>query len=339
MEIEPTKIEWSLPMGLLTELSNKGKVYFVGGFVRDKLLKIERTDQDILITNISPDLLIEILRKYGFAEWVGKSFRVAKFHYGGNVYDFSIPSERTIHSARQIPNMSIQDDLRQRDFTINAVAYDITNHKYIDPTGGVEDIENGIIRMVNPDVFSADPLRVIRLCRLRAKLDFNIDKKTKESAISSVSLLEEISSERIGEEFYKIMKLNKPSDAFRCMLKLGILDKILPELSACSGVTQPGGMHAYDVFEHTMRTIDESPAEPLVRFSALFHDITKPRHRDVQADGRARFYGHQITAEKVARKWLTRYAFSHKFADNVAKLVRYHMFTHAETDKLSLIHI
>ncbi|MCD6594645.1 HD domain-containing protein [bacterium] len=331
MSFNKIKIEWALSKKLLDELESRGEIYFVGGFVRDMLIGIERTDQDILVIGIEPDELVKILQKYGFADWVGKSFSVIKFHCDGQIYDISIPSKRT----NSIPDEKILlvDDLSSRDFTINSIAYNIETGELIDPTNGIKDIESKILRSTDEHGFENDPLRLLRLCRLRAKLNFDIEPQTFDIAKNSVSKISNIPPERIGEEFTKIMKLDKPSSAFRCMQQLGIIDIIIPELAECVGITQPGGMHAYDVFGHILHAIDESPPNLLVRFAAMFHDITKPQHRELAEDGRAKFYNHQMSAAKVAKRWLEKYAFSKKFTDDAAKLVRYHMFTHAETDK------
>ncbi len=327
------KLEWTLPAKLLEELLERGEVYFVGGTVRDFLLGIPRSDQDILVAGIAPDELVEILRKYGYAEWVGRSFNVIKFHYGGRTYDVALPSRRGAEGAEYDPNLSVEEDLTGRDFTVNAIAFCLRTQQFLDPTGGIEDIRKKVLRATTDEVFRFDPLRIIRLCRLAAKLGFDIDPHTKELALASVENIKDLPPERVGEEMNKIMLLPKPSAALRCLVKIGAMEILLPELVECIGVTQPGSLHSYDVFEHIMLTIDYAPPDPLVRFAALFHDITKPQHRFVDETGRARFYGHQVSAARLARKWLEKFAFSKKFAGNVAKLVRYHMYTHAATDK------
>jgi len=310
------KLEWTLPKRLLDELLERGEVYFVGGTVRDFFLGIPRSDQDILVAGIAPDELVEILRKYGYAELVGRSFNVIKFHYGGRTHDVALPSRRGAEGAEYDPNLSVEEDLTGRDFTVNAIAF-----------------RKRVLRTTTDEVFRFDPLRIIRLCRLAAKLKFDIDPCTKELALASVEDIKDLPPERVGEEMNKIMLLPKPSAALRCLVEIGAMEILLPELVECIGVTQPGSLHSYDVFEHIMLTIDYAPPNPLVRFAALFHDITKPQHRFVDKTGRARFYGHQVSAAKLARKWLEKFAFSKKFAGNVAKLVRYHMYTHAATDK------
>ena len=341
------KLKWELPKSMLRKLSSLGDVYFVGGYVRDFLLTqvIDfhgesadysgnfTADQDILVTDVDVETLVRTLSDYGRAELVGRSFSVVKFRYRGREYDFTVPSVRNAMGSIPRPDMSIEDDLRGRDFTVNAIAFDIAQKEFIDPTGGIDDIKRGVLRQTNQNTFSDDPLRIIRLCRFYAHFGFKIDDGTIRSAEENVKNLEKIAGERIGAEFFKIMLLPHPSSVFRCFHDIGVLKVLLPELEDCIDVSQPGGMHAYDVFNHILKTVDEAPQDTLVRFAALFHDISKPRHKFVADDGRARFYGHQETSAKIAKKWLQKYSFSKKFSDDVAKLVRHHMFTHAQTDK------
>ncbi len=342
--MEPGLI-WTLPRSLFDELSAFGGVFFVGGYVRNELilsgrsphcpseLKDLRGDQDILVTSISLERLCEILRRYGRAEVVGRNFSVVRFRCGGRTYDFSVPSRRSSSGSTPVPDMPIERDLMDRDFTINAIAYDIKEGVFVDPTNGLRDIERGLIRQTSSRAFSVDALRTLRACRLKAMLKFEIEPQTLETAKQNTDRLSQIAPERIGEEFAKIILLSKPSIALRCLSEIGSIAVLLPQLDECQGVTQPGGMHAHDVFDHILLTVDNAPRDALVRFAALFHDITKPRHRFIGDDGRARFYGHQSTSAGVAKRWLEKFAFSHRFASSVAKLVQNHMFTHPETDK------
>ncbi len=328
------KLKWTLPKDLLDKLSRNGNVYFVGGYVRDMLIFGDSdADIDILVTKIEIARLVKILSSYGNAEFVGKSFGVVKFRYGGKTYDFTIPSERTANGGIPKPDMPLEKDLRGRDFTMNAIAFDIRTNEFIDPLGGLHDIENKILKQTSENSFCDDPLRILRLCRFRAQSNFEVEDVTLASAKENIEKLNDVANERIGDEFSKMMLVSHPSDVFECLKNIAALDKLIPELKNCIGVTQPGGMHAYDVFGHILRTIDEAPQNVLIRFAALFHDIAKPQHRFLGDDGRARFYAHQETSAKIAKRWLKKYSFSKTFAENVAKLVKNHMFTHAETDK------
>ncbi len=325
---------WTLPDELLGELLRAGRVYFVGGYVRDVLLGTKNSaDQDILVTGISLEQLAEILSRYGKAEIVGRSFGLVKFRFRKKHYDFSVPSIRTANGNIPNPLLSIEQDLMERDFSVNSIAFDIIERCIIDPIDGIADLRRMLLRQTTPKSFEADALRILRMCRISKKLNFNIERATFQNARKHASFLENIALERIGEEFTRVIMLDKPSEAIKCLFAVGAIDIIIPELSACAGVSQPGGMHAYDVFEHILRAVDESPKESLVRFAALFHDITKPRHRVIGEDGRARFYGHQNSSAKVAMRWLEKHAFSHKFAYSVAKIIENHMFAHAATEK------
>ncbi|MCD6124280.1 HD domain-containing protein [bacterium] len=335
MAISQSKIKFKpLPRKVLEVLrSNANEIYYVGGYVRDVLLGLPTQDRDVLVRGPKLTDLVEILSPIGRAELVGKSFNLVRFWYKGERFDIVVPSRRTPAGSIPEPGMSLIDDLKCRDFTINAIAWDILKKQVIDPLKGLEDLENRLLRATGKNAFIDDPLRILRMCRLASKLGFKIDDGTFLAAKECANKLQTVFKERIGDEFGKIMLLEKPSIALKCLHEVGALEVILPELSECVGVSQPGGIHAYDVFEHILRTVDETRADLLVRFAALFHDITKPRHKIIGDDGRARFYGHQESSAKVASRWLKKFAFSHKLADNVAKLVRLHMFTHAQTEK------
>ncbi len=314
-------------------IKNSRGIYYVGGFVRDFLLNINHIDRDVLVCGIELPKLSDILKKFGRADIVGKSFNVIKFSNKSIKYDFVVTSNRTQSGCFPDSSLSLEEDLVQRDFTINSIAWDLSQKTIIDPLSGLKDIKNKILRANSINAYINDPLRIIRLCRFSAKLSFKIEQSTKKIATNSLEDLSNIAMERIGDEFKKFMLLKNPSIVFECLLEIGALKVLLPELYECVGVSQPGGMHAYDVFQHTLKTIDESPEDLLIRFGALFHDISKPSHKILGENGRARFYNHQKTAGEIALKWLKDHSFSYKFAEDVATLVEFHMFSHAETEK------
>ncbi len=145
--------------------------------------------------------------------------------------------------------------------------------------------------------------------------------------------MKSVSSERIAEELNKLLELApEPSEGFRIMQTTGILKEILPELEACTGVDQPGGYHKYDVFEHTLHVIDATRPSLRLRWAALFHDITKPKHKRVVEDG-ATFYGHEVSAAKVAQSVLGRLKYPNDLIKDVCVLAERHMFTTDVTDK------
>jgi len=337
---ETKKLLSQLPERLLNVLPDATEVYVVGGSLRDMIADVSPVRElDILVTGIDGEALLQILREFGYAENVGKSFSVIKWHLGkGNVIDVSLPSMRNIEipsGSRIIPEMSLEDDLAQRDFTVDALALNLRNGEFHDPFGGAKDLDRGVLRAVDDNSLNADPIRCLRGAYICARCNLKPDDRTFSLIKKASPKLSDIAPERIGEELRKLLLcLRKPSEALRFWRDWGILKIIIPELSVGVGVTQEGGWHAYDVFEHLLHTVDAAPAILDVRLAALFHDIGKPsRRRYLREDDRAIFYGHQQTGERMTRAVMERLKFSNALTDRVCRLVRHHMFTHAETDK------
>jgi tRNA nucleotidyltransferase (CCA-adding enzyme) len=203
----------------------------------------------------------------------------------------------------------------------------------VDPFGGRKDIKKGLIRITNPDSFKEDPLRMLRGIQFAARFEFELEEKTLQSLKENVDLITTVSAERIQEELNKLLlKAKYPSTGFKLMQNTGILEKILPELSKGVGVDQPGGYHAYDVFEHSILTVDFAPRDLVIRLAALFHDTSKPETKVLTQDG-ATFYGHEKKASKVTQHALARLRYSNQIIEQVSLLVDKHMFTTAVTDK------
>ncbi len=329
-----------LPPGFAKNLPAETGLFAVGGTVRDKLIPgLVPRELDILITGISPEKLIKILKSYGCARLVGKSFTVIKWYPGfGSVVDVSLPSRRGLSfpgGCEIDPELPLEEDLFQRDFTVNALAFDLISGKIHDPLGGLEDLENGLLRAVNPLSLEADPIRCLRAAYICARCGLRPDETTLDLIRSVSPRLADMAPERIGEELKKLLlELPEPSKALRLWRDWNLLEIIAPELEECVGVTQEGGWHAHDVFEHLLYTVDAAPAKLDVRLASLFHDIGKPRRRKyIKERDRAIFYGHQNLGERIALKILKRLRFSSDMSDRVGRLVRNHMFTHPETDR------
>ncbi|OQX88341.1 MAG: hypothetical protein B6D65_06000, partial [candidate division Zixibacteria bacterium 4484_93] len=204
----------------------------------------------------------------------------------------------------------------------------------LDPTGGVKDIKRKLIRATSPESFSDDPVRTMRALRFEAQLNFSIEERTEELIHESARLIKLVSAERIRDELERILtRVQKPSQVFDRMHETGILEQILPELERCYGVTQPGCFHEYDVFYHSIKTVDFAPRTVVVRLAALLHDIGKPKARRLGEDGRARFYGHDVLSERMTRSILKRLRFSNKTIEDVSVLVRNHMFNYRFSDR------
>jgi tRNA nucleotidyltransferase (CCA-adding enzyme) len=332
------------------EILKRGKIYEVGGVVRDSIISpvLPDKDTDYLVCGIPMEELISLLAKFGKVDLVGKSFGVIKFtpkkKYSEDeepkTFDIALPRKEYSTGAGHKDfnvefdhNLKVEDDLFRRDFTINAMAFDLQTRKLLDPLQGKKDIKNRLIRMTNPDSFKDDPLRMLRGVQFASRFEFEIEKDTYKSLCENAHLIKTVSAERIQEELNKLLTRAKyPSTGFRLMHKTGLLKEILPELEACIGVEQPGGYHKYDVFEHTLLTVDSAPMDLIIRLACLFHDISKPQARALTEDG-ATFYGHEKKGSRVTKNILQRLRYSNEIISTVTLLVDKHMFTMGVTDK------
>ena len=239
-----------------------GHIYSVGGSVRDKFLGKESKDLDILITGIPMDKLEHVLSNFGKVDAVGKSFGILKFKPKGSTEDIDVAIPRTENATgegghkgfdvKSDHNLSIEDDLSRRDFTMNAIAKDI-NGNLIDPFSGIDDIKNKIIRAVNPKAFSDDPLRMIRCCQFAARFGFTIEDQTKQMIRKNAVRIKEIAGERILEELRKVVdKGGDPLYAADLLRETGLYENIF-------GSKSPAGMESH--FDHegwnNIRTLGE----------------------------------------------------------------------------------
>jgi len=331
---------------VIEAILQEGKIYEVGGAVRDRLMNRGAIvkDRDYLVCGIPYRRLSELLKDYGQVDLVGKSFGVIKFTQYKNdnrfTFDIALPrreiSTGAGHKDFKVdfdPDLKVEDDLYRRDFTINAMAVSLENEKLIDPYGGKKDLDEGLIRKVAEISFEDDPLRMLRAIQFAARFEFDIEEKTYQSIQENADLIENVSAERIAEELNKLLVLaEKPSLGLRMMQKTGLLKIIMPEVEEMVAVDQPGGYHKYDVFEHTMYAVDATPKVLHLRLAALFHDISKPQTKRVM-ETKATFYGHEKIGAKIARKVLSRLRYSKDIIRKVMALVDRHMFTTDVTDK------
>jgi len=216
-----------------------GKAFLVGGSVRDMLLGKKPTkDLDIEVYGMLPDKIQEIVEMHGKVMEVGKSFGVLKYYDGTLEIDFSLPRKDSKvgegHRGFAIdtdPFMDIKEAARRRDFTINAMMYDPITEVLIDPFRGLADLEKRVLRVVDKDTFTEDPLRVMRGVQFVARFDLAVEMKSFLLMQKAVSSLEELPKERIQEEWKKLLlKAMKPSLGLKTMLDLGIIERYYPEL-------------------------------------------------------------------------------------------------------------
>src|SRR3989338_8151397 len=352
------------------------EAYLVGGCVRDLLMDREPKDWDVT-TNAKPEQIIGLFEKTVYENEFGTvivcvpcetnnidvshlsakalasaeetffQIEVTPYRIEAKYSDFRHPDEIKFSD-------NLEDDLKRRDFTVNAMAY--RDGQLTDMFGGLKDIKDKILKAVGKpdDRFKEDSLRMLRAVRIALQLGFSVSYESSESILKNSGLIKKISSERIRDELSKIIMSSNPSVGIVMLQKFGLLKNIIPELEEGIGCEQ-AGEHIYSVWEHLLHALQHSAEKgwPLeVRLAALFHDIGKQKsRRSLETDGNAlrrshtilegkgkkkyTFYGHEVISAKMAKKIMERLKFSRKEIDLVEKLVRDHMFF-SDTELITL---
>lgn len=333
--------------GVTEALEKAGfEAYIVGGCVRDLLLGKTPKDWDVT-TNANPEEIQGLFKEtfyenaYGTVGVVNtetkeesvRVIEVTPYRLEATYSDSRHPDSVTFSS-------NLEDDLKRRDFTINAIVYNTSKKELIDHYGGREDLDKRTIRAVgNPEKrFNEDALRILRAIRLASELHFMIDRDT-ENAIQKVSQkLSNIAKERIRDEFIRIVLSDKPMEGLLLAQKLGVLKFIDTNLDRGIGIEQ-NQAHSYDVFEHNLRTLQHAAEKNWsfdIRLAGLFHDISKPEtRRRSEEKNDWTFHGHEVVGARVTKKILVNLKFPNKTIDKVVKLVRWHMFF-SDPEKITL---
>ncbi len=311
------------------------QLYMVGGTVRDVLLHRGESNDADLATDATPDEIKKIVAPThpNAVILVGERFGTVRLHYGNDIIEITtFRSERYNPESRK-PEVcfgtDLKEDLRRRDFTINAMARHPLTGEIIDPFGGRQDLEAHILRAVGdePDKrFDEDPLRLLRAARFAAQLDFTIEPETRRSMIRQAAKLQKISRERIRDEMNKLLLSAHPAKGLNLLVELGLMVWIVPEVVALRGVSQQPQrtIQTKDVYAHVLRVVERSSPRLVSRWGALLHDIAKPRTRTVE-DGRVHFFGHEEVGANMTHDILKRLHFDRDFIASVTNIVRLHM--------------
>ncbi len=307
--------------------------YLVGGAVRDMLMGRKVQDYDIA-TDALPREVTAIFRrviptgiKHGTVTvlFKGTRFEVTTFRVDREYRDGRRPDSVTF-------SPSIREDLKRRDFTINAMAYDLQKQCLLDPHEGRSDLKAGIIRAIGDPLkrFQEDGLRPVRACRFAAQLGFKIEENTFGCIPRSLETVKQVSAERIRDELIRILKAPTPSIGFELLNDCGILRLFMPELVACQEVGR-GELHRYDLYHHLLYACDAAPRDNLVvRLAALLHDLGKPRSMSRTPEGTLHFHRHEELSARLAQKILRRLRFPNQVGKRVGHLVAQHMFHYEE---------
>jgi putative nucleotidyltransferase with HDIG domain len=326
-------------------LENSGfEVYFVGGCVRNILLQKDPEDWD-LTTNATPSQIQSVFPDSFYENSFGTVGiplpQMLENEHKGVVEITTYRTEGIYKDHRRPEAVSwgktIEEDLERRDFTMNAVAFQLDENstnllKFVDPFNGIGDIELKLIKAVgNPDArFKEDALRLMRAVRLATQLNFSIDETTLTAIRSDAKLIEHVSGERVRDELIKILATERSYDGIMLLNSTNLLQYILPELETGKGVSQerPGRHHTADVFTHNVLSLKYTPAtDPLVRLATLLHDVGKPMVRSEDEQGLVIFYNHEIAGARIAREVAERLHLSKKDREKIVNLIRWHMFT------------
>ncbi|MDY6011819.1 CCA tRNA nucleotidyltransferase [Clostridium sp.] len=297
-----------------TFYENNYEAFMVGGCIRDSLLSKEPKDYDIAtsaLPNITESLFEKTIPtgiKHGTITVLldKEPFEVTTYRIEGEYKDNRRPDEISFVT-------NIKDDLSRRDFTINAFAYN-SKEGLKDYFNGLEDLQNKIIRTVGDSNkrFNEDALRMMRAIRFASQLDFNIEKSTLDGIKKNKNLLKNISSERIRDELCKLLLSDNSRKGLNLLKDCGVLDVIIPELTSLIGFNHKTKDYNEDLFDHTLSVVENTPNDLILRLSALFHDIGKPKVND-------------NISEDITRKILTRLHFDNKTIKSVCILIKEYM--------------
>lgn len=313
------------------------EAYLVGGAVRDIFLSKEASDWDVT-TNATPQ---DVMKLFNFVVPTGIEHGTVTVHFKKEEIEVTTFRTETGYSDGRHPDTinyaaTIDEDLSRRDFTMNAIAVNLSDGRIVDPFHGRKDIKKKIIRTVGKpeERFLEDGLRPVRAIRFSSQLGFNIEPATF-NAISKPEILNKISSisvERFRDELIKLLKSEKPSKGILEMEETGILKMFIPELLTGRNCTQKDdrGFHIFDVMDHNIYACDgANRAKILVRIAALFHDIGKAEVRTEHNENGMQvfhFYNHEKASSKITRKIMMRLKFSNAEIEHVCLLIENHMF-------------
>ncbi|PLX54336.1 MAG: hypothetical protein C0611_00590 [Desulfobacteraceae bacterium] len=313
--------------------------YVIGGSVRDLLLGRIPTDYDIAVTGNPEQYAKKLIAKSdGHLVRLGKPGRmIIRVISGDMIFDIT-----------SLNGTSIEDDLNERDFTINAIAYDLYSEEIIDCLGGLQDLANKKVRMVSREIFKKDPARLIRAYRIGACLNFKIETKTAKAIKSNTKLLKNIPGERIRVELFTMLGTSISYLYLSQMAISGLLTAIFPDLERLKGCFQ-NHYHHFDGFEHTMRAYDhletilndpgkilpdtstkihqyiDKNRPALIKCAILLHDIGKPVMKTLDSNGKCHFYGHARKSADMAQKISQRLRFSNHERQFIDGIIRNHM--------------
>src|SRR4051794_21446708 len=313
------------------------ELHLVGGSVRDALLGRLGDDLDFC-TDARPEQTLALVKGWADGVWeTGREFGTIGIQKNGLRIEITTFRAEAYDGVTRNPVVqygdNLLDDLRRRDFTINAMAVSLPGHAFTDPFGGLEDLAAGLIR--TPDSpersFGDDPLRMLRAARFAAKLRFTVDEPVIAAMTDMAEDLDRITPERIRDEFTKLLCGADPVAGLRLLVDTGLADRFIPELSGLKLEIDEHAQHK-DVYEHTLMVVQnairlegEGGPDFILRMAALMHDVGKPATKDVGRDGRVSFHHHEVVGARLTKARMKALRYPKDITADVVELVALHL--------------
>lgn len=329
-----------------------GRVFIVGGAVRDVLLGKQPNDIDLMVSGLSPEQVdLTLSRLLGRMDLTGKHFGVYRYTRRGHEVEVALPRVETStgdtqkdFDAQISGDIPVEQDLGRRDFTANALAFDVQTNQIIDPHGGIEDIQNGVLRPVFNDTFKEDPTRLLRALTAHTKHGLEPDQATVDQMTRESGRITNEPRERVQKELDKIFGTKDPHRAIELAKQTGLLDHIFPEAYQNWDFDQKNPHHSQtlgDHLNHVLRNTAQDSDDPDLRLAALLHDIGKPASQWIDENGVAHYYrgkdgqgdDHARVGARMAAERLRALKYPTARIDRIKHLINNHMFATFSSEK------
>lgn len=318
----------------------------VGGPVRDALMGSSNPHDLDFTTSATPDVTERILKRWGDAHWdIGKEFGTIGARKGDTTVEVTTYRTEAYEIGSRKPLVeygdTLEGDLTRRDFTVNAIALRLPALEFVDPTGGIADLEAGLLRtpVTATQSFDDDPLRIMRAARFAAQLGFDVAEDVVDAMEEMAERLEIVSAERIRAELERLIISRWPRRGLELLVYTSVADVVLPELAKLRDTVDEHGRHK-DVYEHTLTVLDQAMAQEtgpdgavpapdfVLRFAAIMHDVGKPATRRFEGRGGVSFHHHEVVGAKMTRARMRALRFDNASIKAVTKLVELHLRFH-----------